>query len=328
MNKVELISRLKKELSKGKDEQTKAPRLSQIHICPRFQWFSLQQETKHPDFETLGHYLKGLIWEGWVKGIFPEAHWQREVEFMGIKGHIDFFFPKSSTVLEVKATTSTSLPFLPNPQHLWQVRAYMAALKEEGFENPKGFILYIPVDNPSLMLEHIYEVTLENWMIRLLKERAKNLLEAFESGIEPALPEDFKPEVEPCAGISYGKPFICPFHKTCWGEERLPVVLRNWVDKLGDWIEAFERVKEKVEPALRQKEWVEGKVKEWLKSRDDLKVVEVKGERWRLVAVKENGCREYVDKKAIEEAFGREVIEPFIKKAQPAVRVKWERIDN
>ncbi|MDW8030159.1 MAG: hypothetical protein RMK94_17410 [Armatimonadota bacterium] len=92
------------------------------------------------------------------------------MSFFRIKGHIELFFPETATVLEIKATSSSFIPFLPDMHHLCQVRAYMVALVEEGSENLNGFILYIQSDKPSSMLELIFPVDLQEWMVDRLAD--------------------------------------------------------------------------------------------------------------------------------------------------------------
>jgi len=327
LNLENLKIRLKEKFEKASVPSRKNIRLSQIHICPRFQWFTFSQEQTF-DLETLGHFIKGSLWENWVKDVFPEAQYQREVSFCGVKGHIDFFFPETETVLEIKATSSSAIPFLPDTHHIWQVRAYMAALKEEGFENPKGFILYIPSDNPVKMLELFFPVDLQEWMINELRERVEDLKKAVEEGVEPPIPKGYEPEKEPCVGISYGKPFICPFHERCWIERghQIVKVSANAIDKAGKIIEVLEAINQRLAPFLTYKEQVEEKVREYLQSREDLRAIEFRGERWRLIAMKGNDGREIVDREALEREFGKEWVRRFSKRTKPSVKVNWEKV--
>lgn len=320
--------RLRKKIERQRGNPMKTPRLSQIHICPRYQWFSLEQEQTE-DLETCAHFLKGLLWEGWVRKCFPEAEYQREVSLCGVKGHIDFFFPDLVTVLEIKATSSAAIPFLPEEKHLWQVRAYMVALMGEGFKAPKGFILYIPSDEPFKMLDLIFPVDLQSWMIDELVKRARELKAAFESGVEPQIPQDYSPEKEPCVGVSYGKPFICPFHQTCWGASGNQIVRRRdlaAIDKVGEIVGYLEIINEKVKALMDFKEQVEERVRAYLHSNEDIKAVELAGNKWKLVAVKSNNGRETVDREALERELGKEEVKRFLKKTKPSVRIRWERI--
>lgn len=327
MNKEQIRERLMEFFNKGNGSSSGKLKLSQIHLCPRYQWFSLNEGNKPSNLETLGQYLKGLVWEDWLRReIFVDAEYQREVRLMGVRGFIDFFFPETSTVLEVKATNSSSVPFLPDLQHIYQVATYMLALKEEGVREPKGLILYIPVDKPSLMLETIWEVELEEEFELMLMERVREMIEATKREVEPNIPDGFRPESEPCSGSRYGKPFICPFHQFCWGEDSISIIAGEIVDELGDWVEVYEEIVGMFGPFMERRKWFEGKLKDWMKGNENSgKTVEVRGKRWRLILVK--GFRKEVDLKGMREVFGDEPLKPFIKKI-PFVRLKWEKIED
>lgn len=321
MKKEELKRRLQDAIEKeAKGKGDVRLRLSCLRSCPRLQYFRLfeGEEDEGNDLEKLGHFLKGKIFEGWLKGVLLEAECQREVNFFGILGHIDFFIPPD-TALEVKTTSQSLLGFVPNYEHLWQVKAYLAGLRYEGVENPKGLLLYIPADNPSKMLEHIYEVKLEENDYKVLEEQARLLKEAEKAKEPPPIPSNYNPDKLPCSGSLFGKPYLCPFLNTCWDVKDHQILPQNLVDQLG---EIWERKKKREEEEKLLEEYL-GMVKERLKSDPQLETVKVEGKKYRLVAVKTT--IRIFDFQKMKETLGKE-FEDF-KRGSVRVDIEFQRIE-
>lgn len=323
MTKDELIARLTNALLALQGTATPRFRLSQLRGCPRAQWFAVYTETDdgEPDLTTLGHFLKGRLFERWVREtVVPECVSEKEVELNGIKGHIDAFVPPD-TVLEIKTTSTASIPFLPNLNHIWQVKAYLAALRWEGVEGAHGLLVYIPADDPAQATELIFEVNLTDDEYAFLLKQTELVL----SDTPPPVPEDYNPERLPCAGILYGRAVKCPFYEHCWVSEQAEVtaiVPKTWIDYLGAQQTVLDAYQQAIKHIEAFKQQVESKIKEVMKSHPDMLTLTVEGSNYVLVAQKT--VRRHVDIKALREDLGDDFLRPYEKEVQ-AVTVKIKR---
>ncbi len=306
-----------------KDEQPRL-RLSQLTQCPRKQWFDLMEGAPESDTDDTdfliryGHFLKGVLFERWLSSLFPEGEWQKEVEFYGIKGHIDLFVPPK-TALEVKVTTTAWLKETPFYEHLWQLKAYLAALKSNGVADPQGFLIYIPADNPALMLRHIYPVTLTDEDYETLKRQVFLLVDA--EG-EPPMPDGYSPDKLPCRGLVFYSYYKCPYFERCWKQvnvEETSIVPRNVVDDLGRAFTAYEQEMQKYEQLMALREQIFEKVRQALKDRPHIRTLEIEGEHFKIVATRYTYRR--LDVQAMRSDLGDDFLKPY-EKETPAVRVQ------
>jgi CRISPR/Cas system-associated exonuclease Cas4 (RecB family) len=272
-----------------------------------------------PPLVTLGHYLKGRLFEDWVASLFPQAIRQYEVELFSIKGHIDLFIPPD-TVMEVKTTTTQSLAFVPSYDHIAQTKAYMAALRFMGVTEPKGFLIYIPADSPVQALNHIYPVTLSDAEFEVLCQRAKTLIEAETE--PPPIPAHYSPNKLPCSGIVFNAPYRCPFFERCWNEVGT-IVPRSWVDGLGMQLATMDEEMARFEKVIKAKEEVERKIKEVMRERG-LRELVISGERFEIIAQMADKPREYLDIKALKEDFSDEILRRYLKETYP-IFIRWRK---
>jgi len=296
-------------------------RLSQLKECLRQQWFEVNEP--EPEGETnlfeLGHFLKGRLFEDWVASAFPEAVRQHEVELHGIKGHIDLFIPPD-VVIEVKTTTTQSLVFAPSYDHVWQVKAYLAALKSSGVDEPKGFLVYIPADNPAKCLDYIFPIDLSDYEYEMLLNRAKTLSEATDS--PPPIPSDYSPDKLPCAGIIFNAPYRCPYFEKCWGEIGT-IVPRSWVDGLGAQLAQLDEVIAAFEKVIKSKEEIERRIKEAMREKGLTELV-ISGDQFEVVAQMSEKPRKTVDLQALKEDLGEEILRRYVKETYP-IYVRWRK---
>ncbi len=326
MTRDEIVRRITEALTPANEEKPRL-RLSQLHMCPRYQYFQLHEPPQPVSTAVAGHFLKGVLFEKWVASLWPQAETQKEVEFFGVKGHIDLFVPPD-TVLEVKTTTENSLAFVPSFHHVWQVKAYMAALKENGVDEPKGFLIYIPADNPAACLHHIYEVTLSENDSQILKEAAILLTLCADLRTPPDIPKYYNKEALPCAGVMFGRPYQCPFYERCWGEqESTAIVPKSWVDAIGASMQEYTVELARYDPTVKLWRQVEEKIKNYLRERDDIVSLQIEGQQFRIVARKAQKPREYVDVKALRADLGDDFLRPYLK-STPVIYVSIEPIQK
>jgi len=320
MNAAELKDRFVKALTADQGEDRRSFRLSQLSQCPRAQGFAALYDTGAPeDLETLGHYLKGKVWQAFLASLIPEGITEFEVELEGIKGHIDIFVPPD-TVLECKATTSSSIPYLPDYNHIWQVKAYMTAVKRVA-GSARGILFYVIADNPALSLNHIYEVELTEDEERLLTERAHQLVE---EGI-PDKPPEYEPDKLPCSGVLYGGFYKCPFFGQCYEEkgEILPVP-KTWVDAVGAAVLAPKPPEIDKVGELRKQ--LEDRMREVLRQYDQIESLKVEGEEFEAEAVREAPYLTFAKgaKDVLIKRFGLDAIRDVLQEVQ-RVRIVWRR---
>jgi len=298
-------------------------RLSQLKECLRQQWFEVNEPSADADAEpplvTLGHYLKGRLFEDWVASLFPQAIRQYEVELHGIKGHIDLFIPPD-TVMEVKTTTTQSLAFVPSYDHIAQTKAYMAALRFMGVTEPKGFLIYIPADSPAQALNHIYPVTLSDAEFEVLCQRAKTLIEAETE--PPPIPAHYSPNKLPCSGIVFNAPYRCPYFERCWGEVGT-IVPRSWVDGLGTQLAAMDEIIAQFEQVMKARDEIEKKIKDVMREKG-LRELTISGDQFEIVAQMADKPREQIDIKALRQDFGDDILQRYVREVYP-IFVRWRK---
>jgi CRISPR/Cas system-associated exonuclease Cas4 (RecB family) len=296
-------------------------RLSQLKECLRHQWFAVNEPEPdaEPSIITLGHYLKGRIFEDWLASLFPQAIRQYEVELYGIKGHIDLFLPPDA-VLEAKTTTTQSLAFAPSYDHIAQTKAYLAALRFMGVPDPKGFLIYIPADSPAQTLNHIYPVTLSDSEYEALCERAKTLKEAETE--PPPIPAHYSPNKLPCSGIVFNAPYRCPYFERCWGEIGA-IVPRSWVDGLGAQLVAMDEEMARFEQVIKAREEIERKIKDVMREKG-LRELVIRGDQFEIVAQMAETPREYLDTKALRKDFGDDILKHYTKQTYP-IFIRWHK---
>ena len=295
-------------------------RLSQLRECLRWQWYEVRNPQEGESSLTeLGHYLKGRLFEDWFASLIPQAVRQHEVSLFGIKGHIDLFVPPD-TAIEVKTTTTQSLAFVPHYDHIAQLKAYLAALRFDGINDPKGFLVYIPADNPALSLNYIYPVTLNDGEYEVLCLRAKTLIEAETE--PPSIPDNYSPDRLPCSGVVFNAPYRCPYFENCWGQIGT-IVPRSWVDGLGAELARMDEEMAKFEKVMEAKSEVEKKIKEVMQERG-LREVVISGDKFEIVAQMADKPRKYLDTKALKEDFGEEVLRHYFKEFYP-IFIRWRK---
>lgn len=338
--KEQILSKLGEIFVKVKGLRERGLDLSCIHICPRYQWFLLKNcerlvEGKDVEPEVYDYALLETVWEKYLRQFLPaEVIYQREVELMGVKGTIDFFFPKSSLVLEVKVTTYSSLASKPDRHHICQVVAYMMGLKDEGIETPRGLLLYIPIDRPTLIFTDFLSpnprifsskicrpifFSAYSLMENVFRERAKEMASLIEMD-EP--PKWGSPNSEPCVNFHRSRPYICPFYDQCWGERGVLENVSRLIDDVGEWMEVYREIRRIFDPIFKRKRWVEEEIKERFRQRRSIGNIVVKGEKWAVVMTKVE--KEFVDVDLMKRILDRKTLDRLIKRVR-VIKVGWAK---
>jgi hypothetical protein len=140
MNPKELLLTVlhEKDANKSRSKQTQVGP-SEIGGCRRKVWYRLNDQPE-TNFQLkklaaiMGTAIHSEI-EKAIEAIDPngEKYWvETEVEFNGIKAHIDLFIPETGSVVDWKTVKVKNLSYFPSAQQRWQVQVYGYLLEQSG----------------------------------------------------------------------------------------------------------------------------------------------------------------------------------------------------
>jgi 3D (Asp-Asp-Asp) domain-containing protein len=140
MNPKELLLTVlhEKDANKSRSKQTQVGP-SEIGGCRRKVWYRLNDQPE-TNFQLkklaaiMGTAIHSEI-EKSIQAIDPngEKYWvETEVEFNGIKAHIDLFIPETGSVVDWKTVKVKNLSYFPSVQQRWQVQVYGYLLEQSG----------------------------------------------------------------------------------------------------------------------------------------------------------------------------------------------------
>jgi hypothetical protein len=140
MNPKELLLTVlhEKDANKSRSKQTQVGP-SEIGGCRRKVWYRLNDQPE-TNFQLkklaaiMGTAIHSEI-EKAIEAVDPngEKYWvETEVEFNGIKAHIDLFIPETGSVVDWKTVKVKNLSYFPSTQQRWQVQVYGYLLEQSG----------------------------------------------------------------------------------------------------------------------------------------------------------------------------------------------------
>lgn len=127
-----------KDANKSRSKQTQVGP-SEIGGCKRKVWYRLNAQPE-TNFELkklaaiMGTAIHAEI-EKSIEAIDPngEKYWvETEVEYDGIKAHVDLFIPETGSVVDWKTVKLKNLSYFPSNQQRWQVQVYGYLLEKSG----------------------------------------------------------------------------------------------------------------------------------------------------------------------------------------------------
>ena len=127
-----------KDANKSRSKQTQVGP-SEIGGCRRKVWYRLNEQPE-TNFQLkklaaiMGTAIHSEI-EKSIEAIDPngEKYWvETEVEYDGIKAHIDLFIPETGSVVDWKTVKVKNLSYFPSAQQRWQVQVYGYLLEKSG----------------------------------------------------------------------------------------------------------------------------------------------------------------------------------------------------
>jgi CRISPR/Cas system-associated exonuclease Cas4 (RecB family) len=140
MNAKDLLLKVlhEKDANKSRSKQTQVGP-SEIGGCRRKVWYRLNDQPE-TNFQLkklaaiMGTAIHSEI-EKSIEAVDPkgEKYWvETEVEYDGIKAHIDLFIPETGSVVDWKTVKVKNLSYFPSAQQRWQVQVYGYLLEKSG----------------------------------------------------------------------------------------------------------------------------------------------------------------------------------------------------
>jgi CRISPR/Cas system-associated exonuclease Cas4 (RecB family) len=125
--------------------------VSQIGGCRKQVWLQIQGTPKENETiklpSLMGTAIHKMIEEAISNGdISGDYELEQEVEWDGLKGHIDLYIPSVGAVVDWKTTKKSSLTYFPSTQQRWQVQLYAYLLEKNGKTPQTVTLVAIPRD--------------------------------------------------------------------------------------------------------------------------------------------------------------------------------------
>jgi len=164
--------------------------VSSIGGCRRSVYFTLNGEQKTNETLKLpalmGTAIHKMIEEAITETTWGEYQLELEVEFDGLKGHVDLYIPEVGAVVDWKTTKMKGLSYFPSTQQRWQVQLYGYLLSKNGQEVKTVSLVAIPRDGD----ERSIKVHTENYDEAIALE-ALAWLEDVKERVEVPEPENY-----------------------------------------------------------------------------------------------------------------------------------------
>jgi hypothetical protein len=133
--------------------------VSQLGGCRKQVWLQLNKAEK-TNTNTLrlpalmGTAIHKMIEEALVKESWGEYWLEEELEYDGLKGHVDLYIPEIGAVVDWKTTKLKNLDYFPSKQQRWQVQVYAWLIQKAGNATPKTVTLVaIPRDGDERQIK-------------------------------------------------------------------------------------------------------------------------------------------------------------------------------
>ena len=138
-------------------KENSRPRSNQVQIgpselggCRRKVWYRLNDQPETNDNELKLAAIMGTAIHGAIESALDgreDLMIETEVEYNGMKAHIDLFIPSSGDVVDWKTVKKQNLSYFPSQQQRWQVQVYGYLLDKSGKGKPRRVnLVAIPRD--------------------------------------------------------------------------------------------------------------------------------------------------------------------------------------
>jgi len=139
----------KYDSTRARSQQTQIG-VSQVGGCRKQVWLQIQATPKTNSTiklpSLMGTAIHKMIEEAFAEFGWGEYEQELEVEWDGLKGHIDLFIPDSKAVVDWKTVKKSSLAKFPSVQQRWQVQLYGYLLEMNGRAVETVSLVAIPRD--------------------------------------------------------------------------------------------------------------------------------------------------------------------------------------
>lgn len=133
-----------KDASRSRSKQTQVGP-SELGGCRRKVWYRLndQPETNENELKLaaiMGTAIHSSIEEA-IRAVDPKGEKylvETEVEYNGMKAHIDLFIPETGDVVDWKTVKVKNLSYFPTQQQRWQVQVYGYLIDKSGTGKPRN----------------------------------------------------------------------------------------------------------------------------------------------------------------------------------------------
>lgn len=117
---------------------------SELGGCRRKVWYRLNSQVETNDNELKLAAIMGTAIHATIEEALALADpsgekyvVESEVEYNGMKAHIDLWIPETGAVVDWKTSKVKNLAYFPSKQQRWQVQTYGWLLEKSGLGNPK-----------------------------------------------------------------------------------------------------------------------------------------------------------------------------------------------
>ncbi len=124
------------------ERENKRPRSTQVQVgpselggCRRKVWYKLNNQPETNENELKLAAIMGTAIHGAIEKALEnneEVMLESEVEYNGMKAHVDCFFPRTGDVVDWKTVKAKNLSYFPSQQQRWQVQTYGYLIEQSG----------------------------------------------------------------------------------------------------------------------------------------------------------------------------------------------------
>ena len=177
----------KRENSRARSKQIQIGP-SELGGCRRKVWYRLNDQPETNDGELKLAAIMGTAIHNAIEHALDgreDLMIETEVEYNGMKAHIDLFIPSSGDVVDWKTVKKQNLSYFPSQQQRWQVQVYGYLLDKSGKGKPQRVnLVAIPRDGDERDIKVHTEAYDESVALEAL-----NWLEAIKASSEAPSPE-------------------------------------------------------------------------------------------------------------------------------------------
>jgi CRISPR/Cas system-associated exonuclease Cas4 (RecB family) len=177
----------KRENSRARSKQVQIGP-SELGGCRRKVWYRLNDQPETNDGELKLAAIMGTAIHNAIEHSLADNKdlmIETEVEYNGMKAHIDLFIPSSGDVVDWKTVKKQNLSYFPSQQQRWQVQVYGYLLDKSGKGKPQRVnLVAIPRDGDERDIKVHTEAYDESVALEAL-----NWLEAIKASSEAPSPE-------------------------------------------------------------------------------------------------------------------------------------------